>query len=51
MLSLHMILQYQGHLDAALCVIHTMQSLHDNPRLCIDTTHPEIYSIQIPIHD
>ncbi|KAL7452165.1 hypothetical protein ACHAXS_000270 [Conticribra weissflogii] len=50
MLSSHMALLYQGHLEAALHVMSYL-SLHHNSKLCMDPTYPEIDSTQFLICD
>ncbi|KAL7460152.1 hypothetical protein ACHAXS_000616 [Conticribra weissflogii] len=50
MLSSHMALPRQGHLEAALHMISYL-SLHHNSFLCIDPTYKEIDSTQFPIFD
>ncbi len=50
MLSPHMALLRQGHLEAALHVMLYL-SLHPNSCLCMDPTYPEIDDTQFPICD
>ncbi len=47
MLSSHMTLPHQGHLEAALHVMLYL-SLHHNSCLCMDPTYPTIFSTQFP---
>ena len=50
MLSSHMALPRQGHLEAALHVMSYL-SLHHNSRLCMDPTYPAIDNTQFPVCD
>ncbi|KAL7472588.1 hypothetical protein ACHAXS_013574 [Conticribra weissflogii] len=50
MLSSHMALPHQGHLEAALHIMSYL-SLHHNSRLCMDPTYPVIDSTQFPVCD
>ncbi len=50
MLSSHMALPQQGHLEAALRVMFYL-SLHHNSHLCMDPMYPAIDSTQFPIRD
>ncbi len=50
MLSTHMELPHQAHLEAAFHMM-TYLSLHHNSHLCMDPTYPAIDSTQIPICD
>ena len=50
MLSSHMALPRQGHLETALHVMSYL-GLHHNSRLCVDPTYPEIDHDQFPVCD
>ncbi len=50
LLSLHMALLHQGHLEATLHVMSYL-SLHHNSWLCMDPTYPAIDSTQFPVCD
>ncbi len=49
-LSSHMALPHQGHLEAALHVMSYL-GIHHNSRLCMDPTYPDIRSEYFPVGD
>ncbi len=50
MLSSHMVLPCQGHLEADLHIISYL-SLHNNSRLCVDSMYPSTGSTQFQVCD